>query len=784
MLRKGGSFPKHLKLGPPGPHQTAGVTRKDKDGMAGMDGDDPRNRKGFPGDDQDEVWELDEELLELTEDDLVEGDDPWDGSEDPLLLDSPVEDGDRFGEPRPRQTLAALLRGDIPPDIWMDPEANATPRETPRPRPAPTMTPRALGRTLGQALAEQNQPPTDPPVAPHPPMAVSSPAARLVEAVAAARAPAAPPEKPTASPPKPQTQGKAPSPPKTPSPPKAAAPPRDRLGDQLVDAGLISRDQLRAAIVEQKRTGAMLGATLVDMGFITDGALAEVMAHNSGRDRFDPAATVPDPAALSPLPVEEARRLGVFPVGLRGTLLRLAMADPLDVVAIDTVRRRYRKDIRVEPLSASEAEIHEAIDAAYGHELSLDGVLRELESLGEGGADLDLSRDTASHPVVRLVNALLLAGVKRRASDIHLEPDGAFLRVRERVDGVLRQTLTFHKQYWPAVCQRVKILAGMDIADRLNPQDGRFSMAVAHRKVDFRASVVPTVHGENLVLRILDRSATPLRLDNLGLDQRILDTLRLMIRRPEGMLLVVGPTGSGKTTTLYALMDHISGPDLNIVTLEDPVEYDLPLLRQTQVRDGGRMGFAEGIRAMLRQDPDVILVGEVRDKDTAAMALRAAMTGHQVYTTLHANDALSALPRLVDLGLRPGLLAGSIMGILAQRLARKLCPKCRQSYVASPVECRILGEDPNDAPTIHRAGGCDACGHTGYRGRVPLVELLVVTPDVDALLADDAPLSEIRSLAARQGYRPMVANGARLVLDGTIDVAALMRAVDITGRLA
>jgi general secretion pathway protein E/type IV pilus assembly protein PilB len=551
-----------------------------------------------------------------------------------------------------------------------------------------------------------------------------------------------------------------------------------------VDAGLISRDQLRVAITEQKKTGAMMGAVLVDLGFITDGALAEVMAHNSGRDRFDPAATVPDPAALSPLPEAEARRLRVFPVGLRGTLLRLAMADPLDVVAIDTVRRRYRKDIRVEPLASSEGEIQTAIDGAYGHELSLDGVLRELEALGERGADPETIGDAAGHPVVRLVNALLLNAVKRRASDIHFEPDGAFLRVRERVDGVLRQSLTFHKQYWAAVCQRVKILAGMDIADRLNPQDGRFSMAVAHRKVDFRGSVVPTVHGENLVLRILDRSATPLRLESLGLDQRIMDTLCLMIRRPEGMLLVVGPTGSGKTTTLYALMDHISGPDLNIVTLEDPVEYDLPLLRQTQVRDGGRMGFADGIRAMLRQDPDVILVGEVRDPDTAAMALRAAMTGHQVYSTLHANDAISALSRLSDLGIRQTLLSGSLMGILAQRLARKLCVKCRQEYEASPVECRILGVEPQSAHTIYRSLGCGSCGHTGYRGRVPLTELLTVTRDLDGLLADSAPISEIRALAERQGYRPMVANGARLVLDGVIDVAALMRAVDITGRLA
>nr|WP_246135599.1 GspE/PulE family protein [Pararhodospirillum oryzae] len=537
------------------------------------------------------------------------------------------------------------------------------------------------------------------------------------------------------------------------------------------------------AVIEQKRTGAMLGQVLVDLGFLTDQTLAEIMAHNSGRDRFDPLTTVADPTALAPLPEETARRLRVFPVGYAGRLLRLAMADPLDVVAMDEARRPYGRDTRVEPLASSEAEIQDAIDRAYGHTLTLDGVLRELESLGEAGADPDRVQGTDAHPVVRLVNALLLDAVKRRASDIHFEPDGAFLRVRLRIDGALAQTLTFHKQYWPAVAQRVKLLAGMNIADRLTPQDGRFSMTVAHRKVDFRASVMPTVHGENVVLRILDRSATPLKLEQLGFSPDTLAGLRRLCLRPEGMLLVTGPTGSGKTTTLYALMDHISAPELNIVTLEDPVEYDLPLLRQTQVRDGARLGFAEGIRAILRQDPDVILVGEIRDTDTAAMALRAAMTGHQVHATLHANDALAALPRLMDLGLAPGLLAGSVMGVLAQRLVRRLCLHCRREGTASPEECRLLGVEPSRPPTLWRSVGCEACGHLGYRGRAALTELLVVTPEMDALLAQNAPLSQIRTLADRQGLRPMVADGVRLVLSGVIDIPALVRAVDVTRRL-
>ncbi|WP_242390487.1 GspE/PulE family protein [Pararhodospirillum photometricum] len=451
---------------------------------------------------------------------------------------------------------------------------------------------------------------------------------------------------------------------------------------------------------------------------------------------------------------------------------------------MDEARRPYGRDTRVEPLASSEAEIAQAIDRAYGHTLTLDGVLRELESLGEGGADLDRARDTESHPVVRLVNALLLDAVKRRASDIHFEPDGAFLRVRLRIDGALVQTLTFHKQYWAAVAQRLKILSGMNIADRLNPQDGRFSMTVAHRKVDFRASVMPTVHGENVVLRVLDRSATPLKLEQLGFANDSLNGLRRLALKPEGLMLVTGPTGSGKTTTLYALMDHISGPDLNIVTLEDPVEYDLPLLRQTQVREGARLGFADGIRAMLRQDPDVILVGEIRDADTASMALRAAMTGHQVYATLHANDTVAALPRLFDLGVTPSLMSGVLSGILAQRLARRLCPQCKREGTATPEECRLLGFEGHRAPTVWRAQGCEACGHLGYRGRAALTELLVITPEIDALLAQGAPWSQIRALAERQGLRNLAADGVRLVLSGTIDMTSLIRVVDVTRKMA
>ncbi len=653
--------------------------------------------------------------------------------------------------------------------------------QAPRSRPTITRVPRpAEPAAGGQAAA--TPPPASEAVTPKEPAPASRPAVARVKPaekrpVSISRTATIPAGAGTGAPPAPQARPKPP-PARSRSPHEMA-----RLGEQLVSMGLISKDQLRVAVTEQKQRDAQIGQVLVDLGFVTEQTLSEVLARNTGRDQFDPEGTVPDPGVFQRLPEDVARRLRVMPVALEGQVLRLAMADALDVVAQDEVRTHFGADTRIEPLVAAESHIHQAIDDGYGHTLSLDGVLREVEALDADAATMDDRRGGAFHPVVRLVNILLLDAVKRRASDLHFEPDGAFLRVRLRIDGVMTQVLTFHKQYWPAVAQRVKILAGMNIADRMSPQDGRFSLTVAHRKVDVRASALPTVHGENIVLRILDRSATPLRLGQLGFDPDNLDLLRRLLRRPEGMVLVTGPTGSGKTTTLYAMMDYIGSSELNIMTLEDPVEYEMPMIRQSQVRDGGRVGFADGIRAILRQDPDVILVGEIRDPDTAGMALRAAMTGHQLYATLHTSDAAGALPRLTDLGLKPGMLAGNVIGIVAQRLARRLCPACREMKTADPRACAMIGADPGKPPEIGHAKGCEACGHTGYRGRVAITEVLPVVREVDDLIAAGASLGDIRAAAARHGYKPMIEDGSRKVLEGLIDVPSLVRAVDITSRL-
>lgn len=577
------------------------------------------------------------------------------------------------------------------------------------------------------------------------------------------------------------------------APDAGAAPEKTmKLGDRLVQMGLISEDQLHVALREQRRMpGQKMGELLVDLGFITDGALSEVLAESSGFDQFAPDKVVIDPELLGMIPKDVAARFRVFPVSFDKTILRLAMADMYDVMAIDQIKRLFPRETRIEPLVCSDADIQQVIDTFYGYELSLDGILKELDRghhPGRGGEDITVERFDATvedqlHPVVRLVNAILLDAVKANASDLHFEPEGNFLRLRYRIDGVMMQIKTIHRDHWPAISHRLKIMSSMNIADRLNPQDGRTSMDVDNRVIDFRVSSFPTVHGENIVLRVLDQRSMRRSLYDLGFSNQNLRLLQTLLKRPEGIFIVTGPTGSGKTTTLYAMLGHINSLDINIMTMEDPIEYQMPLVRQAQVREGTDMTFSGGIRAMLRQDPDVILVGEVRDSETASMALRASMTGHQVYTTLHTNDAAGALPRLIDLGMRPALMAGNIIGIIAQRLARCLCPECKEMQTATEEECTLLGLDYGHAHELGRAIGCDHCRYTGYRGRIALCEILPINDTMDELVAKGATLREIRHEATKFGFIPMVMDGKDKLLKGIISLESMQKAVDVTSLL-
>ena len=371
--------------------------------------------------------------------------------------------------------------------------------------------------------------------------------------------------------------------------------------------------------------------------------------------------------------------------------------------------------------------------------------------------------------------------VKQRASDIHFEPEAQFARIRYRIDGVLRQVRSLHKDYWPAIVVRLKIIAGMNIAENRAPQDGRISLRLRGRVVDFRVSAQPTIHGENIVLRILDRNQAIVPLDQLGIAEDSLEKLQLMIARPEGIILVTGPTGSGKTTTLYSILNHINSEQINIMTLEDPVEYPLPLIRQSSINEG-KLDFAEGIRSMMRQDPDVILVGEIRDRDTAEMAFRAAMTGHQVLSTLHTNSALGALPRLADIGISNQIVAGNIIGISAQRLVRRLCLQCREAYTPGELEKRLLGITDSEQLLYH-AKGCSACQGQGYQGRFSVTEVLRFDDDIDELILQNAPITTIRSVAREKGFRSLADDGTDRILAGQTSIDEITRVIDLTQRI-
>lgn len=556
---------------------------------------------------------------------------------------------------------------------------------------------------------------------------------------------------------------------------------KGRIGEKLLALGLITPDQLRIGLREKQRSSKMLGAILVELGFVGEAQLAQVLAEATGLERFDPKTTLADPDVVNLVPKEVALKYKVLPFSMTDRTAHVAMADAYDVLALDQVRRFLPQGVTIQPCVCPAADLSEAIDRAYGYEMSIEGILSELDT-GQAAA-LPGEEEGYTHPVVRLVNALLLDAVKVGASDLHFEPEGQFLRLRYRVDGVMNEVRTFHRDYWPAISQRLKLVSGMNIADKLNPQDGRFSFVVGGHDIDFRVSVLPTVHGENIVLRVLDKSRALVDLDQIGFSPHNLKILRRVLKRPEGIILVTGPTGSGKTTTLYAMLAYINSIEVNIMTMEDPVEYQIPLIRQAQAKEGTGVNFDEGVRAILRQDPDVVLIGEIRDATTAQMALRAAMTGHQVFTTLHTNDAIGAVPRLLDLGLRPGMLAGSVIASLAQRLVRKLCTECRRARRAKPEECRILGLDESKPHAIHEAVGCPACRGTGYKGRTALVEILAVDEDLDEVIASSGSRAALKACARQKGFKSMAEDGADKVRSGEIDLNGLVKAVDLTARL-
>lgn len=559
-----------------------------------------------------------------------------------------------------------------------------------------------------------------------------------------------------------------------------------RLGEILVKQGVTTSDQIEIALTEQKKSKELLGKILVRLGFATESIIRDVIGGAIGQESINLERAIPDSDAISLIPKDMARQLRILPLTFERSTnsLTVAMSDTFNVVLLDKIAAHVGKDIEIVPLLAGETEIEKAMDLFYGFELSVDGILNEIETGEIDYQSLDTASDEYSQPVVRLVNALLTDAVKRGASDIHFEPEEGFLRFRYRIDGVLRQIRSLHKSYWSAIAVRVKVMGGMDIAEVRAPQDGRISLTFSGRPVDFRVSTLPTVHGENIVLRILDRQKGIVSLDKLGISDDAMDSLRLMVARPEGIILVTGPTGSGKTTTLYSILNYLNTESVNIMTLEDPVEYPTNLIRQTSISETARLDFASGIRSLMRQDPDIILVGEIRDEDTASMALRAAMTGHQVFSTLHTNSAIGAIPRLLDIGVKPDILSGNLIGIIAQRLARKLCLKCRESFSMGSLERNLLGLKATDRQqSIYRSKGCPDCDNMGYKGRMALIEVLTFDRDMDEVLARKGSQSELLRTALSKGFKTLIEVGTARIIDGSSSLEEVTRVVDLTLRL-
>lgn len=554
------------------------------------------------------------------------------------------------------------------------------------------------------------------------------------------------------------------------------------LGELMLKKGLISHDQLRIALIEQSETGLNLGHQLTRLGFVSAATVRDVIANSLGYGSIDLAHIVADPVALNLVPQALARRYHLLPVAYQAETdtLTLAMADMFNLLALDQLRASFNRPIQIHPLLAAEAQLEECIDQLYGYELSVDGILHEIETGEIDYTSLHAGRDEYTHPIVRLVGALLMDAVKHKASDIHFEPELSFLRIRYRVDGVLQQIRSLHKHYWAAIAVRLKVISGLDIAETRAPQDGHLSMHLCGRPIDFRVSSHPTLHGENIVLRVLDREKSIIPMQQLGLATESLLELKTMMGRPEGIVIFTGPTGSGKTTMLYSLLSLVNTEAVNIMTLEDPVEYPVSMMRQTSVTEVNKVDFANGIRSIMRQDPDIILVGEIRDEDTASMAFRAAMTGHQVFTTLHTNSALGVFSRLADIGVLPDILAGNIIGVVAQRLVRVLCPHCKTPHPANAAERKLLRLNDTDKQQIFSASGCHECHQHGYRGRMALIELLRIDSDLDALIARRAHLDELEKMARSKGFVTLAEDGIRRVLQGHTSLAEVMRVIDLT----
>ncbi len=563
----------------------------------------------------------------------------------------------------------------------------------------------------------------------------------------------------------------------------------ERIADVLIDDGLLLPNQLEEAVAIQKTQGGRLLKVLTDRQFVTD----QDMAFSMGRCLNVPPInlaklTIPE-EIMAVIPREMARTNKLVPIARLNGKLFIAMADPTNVLAVDDVKRRVQ--LEVVPMIATEKAVNDALAGNHGHNgAKMTDIMRqaaedastaasgdvEVQAMKNEEIDLDrLTADTEDAPVIKIVNLILMQAIKDKASDIHIEPFQRMVKLRYRIDGELIQAEAPPKALQLAITSRIKILAGLNIAERRVPQDGRFRIKVMGKEVDLRISILPTSHGEKIVIRILDKSALSGSIDQMGLDEHTLEKFKRAIDAPHGMILITGPTGSGKTTTLYSVLQELNSPMYNIVTVEDPIEYELAGINQVAVRADIGLDFSSALRSILRQDPDIVMVGEIRDNETADIAVKAALTGHQVLSTLHTNDAAGAITRLDDMGIEPFLISSSVILTCAQRLVRRVCQNCREEFVPEPEMLARVGLEPSREAVFYHGAGCDRCKGRGFYGRMAIIEALSVSETIRRLIIKRASAAVIKNQAITEGMKTLRMTGIDKALEGVTTLEEIWR---------
>ena len=547
---------------------------------------------------------------------------------------------------------------------------------------------------------------------------------------------------------------------------------KKRIGEILIENGLLTENQLQEGLERQAETGEHLGTALTNLGYLSDYEWLEALSDQLDIPYLTLSNYLISPDVAHMISEKLARKHTVIPLFKIENTLTIGIADPTNVLAIDALSRQT--GLEIEPVLCSKQEIEETLDEVYGGSESMDEKLEQYHDK-ESEQSVETGGETEA-PIINIVNLIFKRAMKMKASDIHINPQEKDLRIRYRIDGVLEDLWTQPKHLQGSVISRIKIMADMDIAERRRPQDGRFKMEINNNMIDFRVSTLPTVFGENVVLRILDPTSVRVTLSDLGLSDSLETLLRKIIASPYGIVLVTGPTGSGKTTTLYASLNELNEVEKNIITIEDPVEYQLPLIRQSNMNPKAGMTFASGLRAILRQDPDIVMVGEIRDGETATVAVQAALTGHLVLSTLHTNDTAGALTRLIDMGVEPFLVASSTTGIVAQRLVRKLCEHCKEAYTPAKDELKTLGLDKVDREfKLYKPVGCKKCRDSGYSGRIGIFEIMDINEKIRDLILQEASSDVIKRTAIKNGMTTLRHDGLRKVVNGISSVEELLR---------